>query len=172
MVTKRVRLVMSRRESYRSERGGPNNDCPIEATLDIVGGKWKVLILFYLMKGTVRFGEFQRLIPKITQRMLTLQLRELEEDGVVHREVYRQVPPKVEYSLTEFGRSLEPILILMRDWGVTYKERLARITTAAAAPPCNGNTITCISSPVVRTLLPALPHHPPPLFPPPIWNLS
>ena len=100
-----------------------------------MGGKWKVLILFYLMKGTVRFGEFQRLIPKITQRMLTLQLRELEEDGVVHREVYRQVPPKVEYSLTEFGRSLEPILILMRDWGVTYKERLARITTAAAAPP-------------------------------------
>jgi DNA-binding HxlR family transcriptional regulator len=87
------------------------------------------------MKGTVRFGEFQRLIPKITQRMLTLQLRELEEDGVVHREVYRQVPPKVEYSLTEFGRSLEPILLLMRDWGVTYKERLARITTAAAAPP-------------------------------------
>ena len=65
---------MNRRESYRSERGGPNDDCPIEATLDIVGGKWKVLILFYLMKGTVRFGEFQRLIPKITQRMLTLQL--------------------------------------------------------------------------------------------------
>ena len=65
---------MNRRESYRSERGGLNDDCPIEATLDIVGGKWKVLILFYLMKGTVRFGEFQRLIPKITQRMLTLQL--------------------------------------------------------------------------------------------------
>jgi DNA-binding HxlR family transcriptional regulator len=125
---------MNHGESYRSERGGPNDDCPIEATLDIVGGKWKVLILFYLMKGTVRFGEFQRLIPKITQRMLTLQLRELEEDGVVHREVYRQVPPKVEYSLTEFGRSLEPILLLMRDWGVTYKERLARIATAADAP--------------------------------------
>lgn len=134
MVTKRVRLVMNRRESYRSERGGPNDDCPIEATLDIVGGKWKVLILFYLMKGTVRFGEFQRLIPKITQRMLTLQLRELEEDGVVHREVYRQVPPKVEYSLTEFGRSLEPILILMRDWGVTYKERLARTAAVPALP--------------------------------------
>ena len=128
-------FVMNHRESYRSERGSPNDDCPIEATLDIVGGKWKVLILFYLMKGTVRFGEFQRLIPKITQRMLTLQLRELEEDGVVHREVYRQVPPKVEYSLTDFGRSLEPILLLMRDWGVTYKERLARIAIAAAAPP-------------------------------------
>ena len=114
------RLVMRYEEQYRSEGGNINDDCPIEATLDIVGGKWKVLILFYLMQGTVRFGEFQRLIPKITQRMLTLQLRELEEDGVIHREVYRQVPPKVEYSLTEFGRSL-------------HKERLARKTTAA--PP-------------------------------------
>jgi DNA-binding HxlR family transcriptional regulator len=123
---------MNHEESDRSEEGSQNPDCPIEATLDIVGGKWKVLILFYLMKGTVRFGEFQRLIPKITQRMLTLQLRELEEDGVIHREVYRQVPPKVEYSLTEFGRSLEPILLLMRDWGITHKERLARIATAAA----------------------------------------
>src|SRR5260370_25733893 len=135
LVTKWVRLVMNRRERYRSEGGGPNDGCPMEATLDIVGGKWKVLILFYLMKGTIMFSEFQRLIPKITQRMLTLQLRELEEDGVLQRQVYRQVPPKVEYSLTEFGRSLEPILILLRDWGVTYKERLARITTAAAAPP-------------------------------------
>ena len=124
---------MSYEERYRSEGGNVNDDCPIEATLDIVGGKWKVLILFYLMQGTVRFGELQRLIPKITQRMLTLQLRELEEDGVIHREVYRQVPPKVEYSLTEFGRSLEPLLLLMRDWGVMYKERLARKTTAA--PP-------------------------------------
>ena len=107
---------MNRRESYRSERGGSNDDCPIEATLDIVGGKWKVLILFYLMKGTVRFGEFQRLFPKITQRMLTLQLRELEEDGVVHREVYRQVPPKVEYSLTPLGASLKPVLDAMHEW--------------------------------------------------------
>ena len=126
---------MNLEERYRSEeRGSLNDDCPIEATLDIVGGKWKVLILFYLMRGTVRFGEFQRLIPKITQRMLTLQLRELEEDGVIHREVYRQVPPKVEYSLTEFGRSLEPILLLMRDWGVANKERLARIASATASP--------------------------------------
>jgi DNA-binding HxlR family transcriptional regulator len=126
---------MNHEERYRSEEGGSlNDDCPIEATLDIVGGKWKVLILFYLMRGTVRFGEFQRLIPKITQRMLTLQLRELEEGGVIHREVYRQVPPKVEYSLTEFGRSLEPILLLMRDWGVANKERLARIASATASP--------------------------------------
>jgi DNA-binding HxlR family transcriptional regulator len=123
---------MSYEEHSRSEGGNINDDCPIEATLDIVGGKWKVLILFYLMQGTVRFGEFQRLIPKITQRMLTLQLRELEEDAVIHREVYRQVPPKVEYSLTEFGKSLEPLLLLMRDWGVMSKERRARKTPAAS----------------------------------------
>ena len=109
-----------------------NDDCPIEATLDIVGGKWKILILFYLMRGTVRFGEFHRLIPKITQRMLTLQLRELEEDGVIQRAVYRQVPPKVEYSLTEFGKSLEPLLLLMRDWGATSKERRASKTPAVS----------------------------------------
>ena len=123
---------MSSEEHSRSEGGNINNDCPIEATLDIVGGKWKVLILFYLMQGTVRFGEFQRLIPKITQRMLTLQLRELEEDGVIHREVYRQVPPKVEYSLTDFGKSLEPLLLLMRDWGAMSKERRARKTPTAS----------------------------------------
>lgn len=123
---------MSYEKYYRSEGGNINDDCPIEATLDIVGGKWKVLILFYLMQGTVRFGEFQRLIPKITQRMLTLQLRELEEDGVIHREVYRQVPPKVEYSLTEFGKSLEPLLLLMRDWGAMSKERRASKTPAAS----------------------------------------
>ncbi len=123
---------MSYEEHSRSEGGNINDDCPIEATLDIVGGKWKVLILFYLMQGTVRFGEFQRLIPKITQRMLTLQLRELEEDGVIHREVYRQVPPKVEYSLTEFGKSLEPLLLLMRDWGAMSKERRASKTLAAS----------------------------------------
>src|SRR5260370_22659403 len=146
MVTKRVRLVMNRRESYRSERGGSNDDCPIEATLDIVGGKWKVLILFYLRQGTVRFGELQRLTPKITQRMLTLQLRELEEDGVIHREVYRQVPPKVEYSLTEFGKSLEPLLLLMRDWGAMSKERRASKTPAASPKGPSGKNLT-------RTLL-------------------
>src|SRR5690242_5653313 len=125
---------MSSEAHTRSEGGNINDDCPIEAALDIVGGKWKVLILFYVMQGTIRFGELQRLIPKITQRMLTLQLRELEEDGVIHREVYRQVPPKVEYSLTEFGKSLEPLLLLMRDWGVANKERLARIASATASP--------------------------------------
>lgn len=94
--------------------------CPVEATLHVMGGKWKALILFYLLQGTKRFNELKRLMPQVTQQMLTLQLRELERDGVVHRQVYAEVPPKVEYSLTETGRSLEPILLLMLEWGLGY----------------------------------------------------
>ncbi len=96
--------------------------CPVEATLDVIGGKWKGVILFDLLEEPKRFGELRRLLPSITQRMLTHQLRELESDGLVHREVFREVPPRVEYSLTEFGRSLEPILLLMRDWGDKYAD--------------------------------------------------
>ncbi|MNI74972.1 putative HTH-type transcriptional regulator YybR [compost metagenome] len=95
--------------------------CPVEFTLDVIGGKWKGVLLYHLMDEKKRFNEFRRICPGITQRMLTLQLRELEEDGVVHREVYHQVPPKVEYSLTEFGKTLIPIIRLMRDWGEAYK---------------------------------------------------
>ena len=94
--------------------------CPVEATLAVIGGKWKGVILYHLMSGTKRFNEFRRLMPDITQRMLTLQLRELEKDGIIHREIFKEVPPKVEYSLTEFGRTLEPIIKLMRDWGEQY----------------------------------------------------
>lgn len=95
--------------------------CSVEVTLDVIGGKWKGVILFHLIDGEIRFNQFLRLMPGITQRMLTRQLRELEADGVIHREVYKEVPPKVEYSLTEFGKSLTPIIIMMRDWGNQYR---------------------------------------------------
>jgi len=98
--------------------------CPVEATLDVIGGKWKGVILFHLLSGAKRFNELHRYFPSVTHRMLTLQLRELEEAGVVHREVYPQVPPKVEYSLTPFGQSLQPILLLMLQWGEQYAEKL------------------------------------------------
>lgn len=101
--------------------------CPVDATLDVIGGRWKGVLLYLLLDQPRRFGELRRLLPEVTQRVLTLQLRELEADGVVHREVYREAPPKVEYSLTEFGRSLEPILLQLRDWGQRYKERLTTI---------------------------------------------
>lgn len=107
--------------------------CSVEATLDVIGGRWKGVILFHLLGGTKRFNELQRLVQGCTQRMLTLQLRELEQDGVVQRMVYAQVPPKVEYSLTEFGQSLEPILLLMREWGDQYIQRSTQPEQTEAA---------------------------------------
>jgi DNA-binding HxlR family transcriptional regulator len=89
-----------------------------------MGGRWKSTILFRLISGKKRFGELRRFLPDVTQRMLTLQLRELERDGIIHRVVYREVPPKVEYSLTDLGRTLEPVLISMCDWGKIYAERV------------------------------------------------
>lgn len=98
-------------------------NCEKELTLSVIGGKWKMLILWHLGKeGTKRFGELKALMPGITQRMLVNQLRELEEDLIVKREVYPVVPPKVEYSLTEQGRSLMPILDAMYNWGKGYME--------------------------------------------------
>lgn len=99
--------------------------CEKELTLAVIGGKWKMLILWHLGKeGTKRFNELKKLIPGITQRMLVTQLRELESDFIVHREVYPVVPPKVEYSLTPQGESLMPILENMYEWGKTYKSFL------------------------------------------------
>jgi len=95
--------------------------CTFEITIDLIGGKWKPLIIWHLgSKGTKRFNELKKLIPGITQKMITQQLRELEADNLVKRTVYPQVPPKVEYSLTEFGESLMPILSLMCKWGEEY----------------------------------------------------
>ncbi|HUK25477.1 MAG TPA: helix-turn-helix domain-containing protein [Terriglobales bacterium] len=97
--------------------------CPVKLTADIIGGKWKPLILFYLEGRTLRFGELQKLIPGLTKKMLTQHLRELERDGIIHRRVYAQVPPKVEYSLTKHGESLKPILKLMSAWGTKHRAR-------------------------------------------------
>ncbi|QMT36313.1 winged helix-turn-helix transcriptional regulator [Neisseria wadsworthii] len=96
--------------------------CPVRTTLEIINSKWKVLILYHLSTQTRRFNELQRILSPITQRMLTLQLRELEADGIVHREVYPQKPPKVEYSITELGLTLMPVIEAMHHWGKAYAE--------------------------------------------------
>ena len=94
--------------------------CPTETALDIIGRKWMGMILFYLSQETRRFNELMRLVPGITQRMMTRQLRELEEKGIVHREVYPEVPPRVEYSLTPLGKTLQPVLVELEKWGGYY----------------------------------------------------
>lgn len=99
--------------------------CPVETTLTLIGDKWKVLILRDLMPGTKRFGELKKSIGSVSQKVLTAQLRDMEENGLVHREAYAEVPPRVEYSLTELGRSLKPILDSMWSWGEDYKKQLS-----------------------------------------------
>lgn len=96
--------------------------CPVEATLSIIGDKWKILILRDLIDGTKRFGELKKSIGSISQKVLTQQLRDMEEDGLVNRKAYAEIPPRVEYSLTEIGNSLKPILDSMFLWGQQYKE--------------------------------------------------
>lgn len=105
---------------------GDRLTCAVETTLDIIGGRWKVLILHELFQGVRRFNELHRALNGVTQKMLTQQLRELEEAGIIHREVYPQVPPKVEYSLTPLGRTLEPILDAMHEWGKRYQQEHLR----------------------------------------------
>ena len=107
--------------------------CPTTITLRVIGGKWKLVILWYLWDDARRFSELKRSIAGITQRMLTQQLRELERDGVVSRKVYAQVPPRVEYAITDFGRTLEPILRLMCKWGEEHARRIKSRDRHAAA---------------------------------------
>ncbi len=95
-------------------------NCPVEATLDLIGGKYKALILWHLSEGKMRFSELHRAITGATAKMLTQQLRELETHRLIHREVFPIIPPKVEYSLTELGKTLMPVLTSMRDWGANY----------------------------------------------------
>ncbi len=100
-----------------------NYNCPMEVTLELIGGKYKTLILWHLMDKVLRFSELSRLIPQATPKMLTQQLKDLERDGCIIRKVYPVVPPKVEYSLSEFGKTLIPILEIMCDWGKDYMEQ-------------------------------------------------
>lgn len=103
--------------------------CPVEAALDLIGGKWKGVILYHLQNGTMRFNELRRKLGSVTQRMLTRQLRELEEGGLISRTVFAQVPPRVDYALTTDGESLRPVINALHDWG---RARIARQQKRAA----------------------------------------
>ena len=124
----------------RHERYDCNFGCPVEAALEALGGKWKGLILFHLKDEKRRFNELRRRIPDITQRTLTRQLRELEQDRIVERTVYPEVPPKVEYELTEFGKTLIPILEALYAWGQQYIDQLSAIRSSnIESNPGGGN---------------------------------
>jgi DNA-binding HxlR family transcriptional regulator len=109
--------------------------CAVEATMDVIGGKWKSVIIYHLLTGTKRFGELRRLLPDITQRMLTLHLRALEQDGIVHRQVYPEVPPRVEYSLTSFGETLLPVLRIIEAWGQQHESTIKAYKTRNLETP-------------------------------------
>jgi len=111
--------------------------CFFELTLQVIGGKWKPIILYQLaVNGIMRFGELRRAIPDVTERMLTRQLRELEKDGIIHRKVYRQIPPKVEYSLLFSGVQLIPVLLSLRKWGADYEQAHPEAHTLPASGDC------------------------------------
>jgi DNA-binding HxlR family transcriptional regulator len=118
-----------------------HTNCPVKLTASIIGGKWKPSLLFHLEGRTRRFCELQRLIPGLTKKMLTQHLRELERDGIVHRKVYAEVPPRVEYSLTRHGESLKPILKLMSAWGTRHRVRYGVTTARPQKRAMPGNTV-------------------------------
>ena len=119
-------------ECTRKEIHGRGYYCTVELTLNVIGGKWKPIILYHLgNEGTKRFGELKQKMPNITQKMLTQQLRELEHDGLVHRKVFAEVPPRVEYSLTDFGRTIMPVMENLCRWGQSYEEKFRTAATGA-----------------------------------------
>ena len=125
------------------KRLNSKSGCAVEVTLSVMGGTWKPIVLFHLLHGTKRFSALARAIPNITQRMLTLQLRELEDAGIVERTVYAEVPPRVDYALTALGRSLKPVLTAMRDWGLGYAQTRAVEPQPQAA--CLGEPVAQIA---------------------------
>jgi DNA-binding HxlR family transcriptional regulator len=105
-----------------------HTDCKYDRVIEILVGKWKPIILFHLFsKGTMRFSELQKAMPDITKKMLTQQLRELEYHNIVHREIYRQIPPKVEYSITEYGKGMKTVLQVMHNWGIAHVKHLKEL---------------------------------------------
>jgi DNA-binding HxlR family transcriptional regulator len=117
----KVTMAMGRTRGTDQKTG-----CGVESALSVIGGRWKGVVLYCLLSGKTRFSALQRQLPNCSQRMLTIQLRELETDGLVKRTVYAEVPPHVDYELTAFGRSLEPVLEQLRRWGDGFKNRLER----------------------------------------------
>ena len=109
--------------------------CPVEVALNTIGGKWKGVILYKLMtEECLRFSELKRRMPRVTQRMLTMQLRSLEQDGLVHRKVYAEIPPRVEYRLTPLGKTLEPVIQILTDWGSHYTESSDQVSAQQQLP--------------------------------------
>ena len=109
--------------------------CPVRAALTVIGGKWKPVIIYHLLEGTRRFGELRRLMPDATQKMLTQQLRELERHGIVARKIYREVPPKVEYSLTRLGQTLRPAMAELCKWGEEHPAKGRKVSKQVASGP-------------------------------------
>jgi DNA-binding HxlR family transcriptional regulator len=135
-----------RKEARRAALRRPDHVVRNRRPLSVIEGHWKLPILFRLLDGTWRFGKLRRVLPAATQRMLTLHLRELERDGLIHREVYREVPPKVEYSMTEMGRALEPLLRFMSQWGHANRALLVAAVKRLAHVPSDAAIATSLAS--------------------------
>jgi DNA-binding HxlR family transcriptional regulator len=118
-------------KQYTIRIGARKYHCAVAVTMEMIGGKWKAVVLWYLRKKTKRFAELRRHIPDITEKMLTKQLRELESDGIVKRKVYAQVPPRVEYSLSDYGRTLLPLIELIGEWGRARTEKFGTLVEVA-----------------------------------------